>query len=228
MASTHGEAMRRISWPELLTAVVLIAVLISIAIPVYDVGRLHGHGVHVKALRHAKQVHLALAEFAIDEDGVFPTAEDNANSAYRQLFDRRFRDERIFYVSGCAWHDSLPEGQKKPDQKVGTAPDYAEGLQRGENHWAYVSGLNNGSPGNLPVIADGFSTKPGVYTDDPEKRGGVWEGDHAVVVRVDGSARLEDLSREHRVLEKTASGGKVDIFSAEYFGGTRAKILNPW
>jgi hypothetical protein len=143
------------------------------------------------------------------------------------LFDRTFQDERVFFVPGCAWHQSLPEGQTKPDNDVGQPPEYAEGLARGENHFAYVSGLDNGSLGHLPLIADGFSDSIGVYADDEDKKGGIWEGEAAIVVRVDGSGKMETLGRDLRVYDKRNYGKLVDIFSPEYFSGTAVKILNP-
>lgn len=177
-------------------------------------------------MAHSKQIHLALAEYGIDHDGNFPVADDYSNTAFRQLFDRKFQDERIFFVAGSAWHESLPEGQQKPDMDVGQAPDYLNGLEQGENHFAYVTGLNNGSKGNTPFIADGFTRTTGVYTDDPTKRGGVFEGEAAIVVRVDGSARMEKPGKDFRIYEHH-NGERREIFSASYLGNS-AKVLNPW
>ena len=153
-------------------------------------------------------------------------ATDNANTAYRQLFDRKFQDERIFFIPGSAWSQSLPAGQTKPDNDVGQAPNYSQGLEKGENNFAYVSGLTNESKGNLPIVANGFSDHIGAYNADPKRRGGVFDGEIAVVVRVDGSGRMEKLDRRDlRVYEKRA-GKKVDIFSSEYLApGTI--VLNP-
>jgi len=158
---------------------------------------------------------------------VFPVADDYSNTAYRQLFTRRFQDERIFFVPGSAWHDSLPKGRSKPDNEVGSEPAFAKGLERGENHWAYVSGLNNGSPGNYPVIADGFTTTIGVYSDDEDDKGGVWEGDTAIFIRADGSGKLEKPGKGFHVYE-VRDGNSIDIFSPAYFGDTSVKVLNPW
>ena len=209
---------------ELLVVITIIAVLASVAVPVYSV--IQARAARTKALAHSKQIHLAIAEFAIDEDGIFPTAENDSNQAFRQLFDRKFQDERIFFVPGCAYHKSLPAGQTKPDNDVGQAPNYEQGLERGENHFAYVTGLNNGSKGNLPLIADGFSEQPGVYSDVPQEKGGVWEGEAAIVVRVDGSGKMEKPDGgDLRVYEKK-SGQKVDIFGQDY-GTDPASVLNP-
>jgi type II secretory pathway pseudopilin PulG len=181
--------------------ITVIAILASIAVPVYSV--IQARAARTKALAQAKQIHLALAEYAIDHNGLFPTAQSDSNSAFRQLFNDRFQDERIFYVPGCAFHESLAPGQTKPDNDVGAPPDYVYGLERGENHWAYVTGLNNGSEGHLPLVADGFSHAIGQYSDNPQEIGGVWEGEAAIVIRVDGSGKMEkpDLN-DLRVYER--------------------------
>ena len=207
----------------LLFALIVIAVFIGVW---SDKSRIQERAGRTKALAHAKQIHLALSEYAIDFDGKFPSSSTNSNVAFRQLFDQKFQTERIFFVRGSAWHNALPEGQTKPDNDVGSPPDYAQGLSSGENHWAYQSELTNDSPGNLPLVMDGFSDRLGVYSDDLEKRGGVWEGDVALVVRIDGSAKMEKLKGDFRVYEEV-DGKQVDIFSREY-GTDPAKLLNPW
>ncbi|MCB1098730.1 MAG: hypothetical protein KDN22_24370, partial [Verrucomicrobiae bacterium] len=141
-------------------------------------------------------------QYAIDNDGKFPESSIHSNAAYRQLFDQRFQDERIFFVPGCAWHKAMLDGKTKPDNDVGDPPDYVQGLAVGENHWAYQSGLTNEAQGNLPLVMDGFSDQVGVYSDDPDERGGVWEGEIAIVVRVDGAAKMEKLSPDLRVYER--------------------------
>ena len=61
---------------------------------------------------------------------------------------------------------------------------------------------------NAPFIADGFvDGKPGTYTDDPKKKGGVWKGKWAIVAFMDGSARAEPLSApDFRVRRNDPSG----------------------
>ena len=209
-----------------LAFVLLAIVVLGFCLVPFDPYANTGLARRTKALAHARQIHLALHEYAIDYDGAFPKATTNANAAYRQLFDRRFQDERIFFVHGCAWHQGLPSGQTRPDNDVGQPPAYESGLERGENHWAYVSGLNNESPGNLPIVADGFSKKIGVYSEDPMERGGVWDGEVAIVVRIDGSGKMEKIRKDRRVKEKVDRKW-IDIFSKEY-GTDPTKILNPW
>ena len=137
----------------------------------------------------ASAIHKALMLYAQDHEGRFPPGRDGAIHAFRDLLIGGYlEDERPFYVKGSAWHDEAPN--KKPDNDIGTKPDWAPALERGENHWAFVSGLTTSSDPGLPLIADGFvEGEPGRYTDDPSKKGGRWKGTRAIVVSVDGSAR---------------------------------------
>jgi hypothetical protein len=179
----------------------------------------------------ASGIHKALMLYAHDHDGRFPEATTNSNEAYRQLFPEYLQEERPFYVYHSAWHDAA-RGQK-PDDDIGLPPAYANALQPGENHWAYVSGLGAGSDSHLPVIADGFvEGSPGTYTDDPSQKGGVWKGKKAIVVLVSGAARAEPISKStgFRVWRPGPTiGTKVDIFELPPppAGVPPRKVLNP-
>lgn len=178
------------------------------------VKRLQEPSKRIRAMANAKQIHLALSEYAIDYDGIFPIADEDSNSAYRQLFSESFSDERIFYVFGSAWHDSLPSGANGPDGKIGSPPEYFNALEKGENHWAYVEGANNGSKGNQPLVVDGFSETAGVFSLNPLEKGGALHDGNALVIRVDGSAMLRRVSKDGRVYLKR-NGQKIDAFSLE-------------
>ncbi|MEZ5301173.1 MAG: type II secretion system protein [Verrucomicrobiales bacterium] len=205
---------------ELLVVITIIAILASIAVPVYNM--ITERAKKTKALAHAKQIALALKNYAIDEDGVYPTSDNSANEAFRELFNRNFNSETIFFVAGSAW---TPQ---QPDNEVGDAPDYEQALEGGENHWAYVSGLVDSDKGNLPLVADGFSNQVGQYTDGRRDQGGVWKGEDAIIIRNDGSGAQEKLDADFRVMEDRGSGAPVDIFSAEYFDSDEPPdILNP-
>lgn len=114
---------------------------------------------------------------------------------------------------------------------MGAAPGFAQCLQQGENHWAYISGLDDQSPSGTPLLADGFADgPPWRYTDDPKKKGGVWKGAKAIVVFADGSAEQVRLSArdDFRVMKaKPDSAQKVDLFTHEGGLPAHAKILNP-
>ena len=172
----------------------------------------------------------ALRLYAEDHEGRFPVGREGATHAFRELIAGGYlADETPFYVPGSAWHDEAP--QKKPDNNIGTKPDFARALERGENHWAYVSGLTADNDPKLPLMADGFvEGEPGRYTDDPSKKGGLWKGRRAIIVFVDGSALASPISAKDgfRVLKRKKDGSQVDIFTPEGGLPESARVLNPW
>ena len=173
-------------------------------------------------------IHKACILYANDHEGRFPTSEINASAAFRKLFPYSLDDERAFYVEGSAWHNEARD--KKPDGKIGLPPDFAQCLEKGENHWAYVSGLTTSSDSGLPLIADGFvEGEPGRYTSDPKQKGGVRKGKFAVMVFVSGAAIHKEVSPQsgYRVL-RPKLGREVDAFSREGGLPENARVLNPW
>lgn len=214
---------------ELLVVISIIAILAGIAVPasmgVIDKGK------QTKDLSNAKEVFKGLIQFAMDHDGAFPSMPQqdttnanstsngtstlqNANDAYANLVPKYVPTENIFWISGSKWCNSVA-----PDENtaVGSA------LSAGENGYAYITGLNTSSNPNFPVIADGFSQSPGVYTNDPNQPGGVWKGKVAIVVRVSGAGAAMPLSMDYRVLDNVGLPSKSDIF-AKNAGSTN----NPW
>jgi len=169
--------------------------------------------------------------YADDHEGQFPNGITTSNEAFRPLFRQYLNDENLFHVPGSAWHEAAPE--INPDNIIGFHPPYEKALEKGENHWAYVSGLGDTSDSHLPLIADGFvKGAPGTYTDDPSKKGGVWKGKKAIVVFVSGAARMYPLSRKSgfRVLRPDpATGEPVDLFKLPPPppGTAGPRILNP-
>ena len=185
------------------------------------------------AAMQAGGIYKACRLYAQDHEGRFPTGEGGATEAFRKLFPDILQEEKPFYVHASAWHNEAP--LKKPDGDIGVKPDFARCLERGENHWAYVTGLTDSSDPGLPLIADGFvEGKAGQYTDDPTKKGGVWKGTKAVVVYVSGAAKAEPLSPRtgFRVMKTVTDekGGTrtVDIFIREGGLPADAQVLNPW
>jgi len=198
--------------------ITIIAILASIALPVY--GTIQERGAQTKALNQAKQVGLALRLLAGDNDGKYPISSNNtanetvpvftgnattSNLALKALIPDYVPGEKIFYVAKSAWTPT------SPDENFTT---YAEKLKGGENHWAYVPGLNDTSNPNFPLIADGFSTTVGTYASAESAFGGVWKGKKAVVVRNDQSAALERVrSSDLKVFGKTGQAAEADIFA---------------
>lgn len=183
----------------------------------------------VTALENVKHISKALRHYAQDHDGKFPESSSSSNQAYRKLFPEYMEDEKVFFVAGSAWHAAARN--HRPDGDIGGNPDFAQSLEKGENHWAYVTGLATSSPPKTPLIAGGFvEGQPGIYTDAATQKGGVWKGKKAIVVFVDGSAEQIKLSRREnfRVMVKNPdSRRKVDIFTREGGLPENAQVLNP-
>jgi len=214
---------------ELLVVISIIAILAGIAVPA-SMGVID-RGKQTKDLSNAKQVFLGLTQFAMDHDGSFPSQpqQDSANAsstgggnstlstandAYANLVPKYVPTENVFWIAGSKWCNSVA-----PDENTSAG----NALSAGENGYAYVTGLGTSSNPNFPVIADGFSQNPGVYTNDQNKPGGVWKGKVAIVVRVSGAAQPETLSTDYKVLGNIGSANKTDIFSK----GTGDQN-NPW
>jgi hypothetical protein len=175
----------------------------------------------------AREIHTLLVTWAGDHDGEFPTAQQFSNEAFRELFKAGLVDtEKTFSIQGDAWHKSSVSGDgKRPDNEIGSAPDFAKALQRGECAYAYVSGLNLASRGSLPLLANAFSESLGVYTDDKSRKGGVFKGTKCAYATVGGSAKVGDLSPDFRILEMK-DGKATDVFSQEW-GTNPEDIKNP-
>jgi len=198
---------------ELLVVISIIALLASVALPVMNSARLSA-AVTTSTLQ-AGGIHKALMLYANDNEGSFPTAENSSNDAFRKMFPDQLQEEKPFYVQNSAWHLSAKGG--RPDNDIGTKPDFTQCLERGENHWAYLSGLNTTSTSSLPLIADGFSEQKGQYTDVPTKKGGVWKGSKAIIVYCSGSAKAETISsKDNFKIMMTRGGQKVELFSTAY------------
>lgn len=198
---------------ELLVVISIIALLASVALPVFNSAQMNAK--ITTASLNASGIFKALMLYGNDYDGAFPSSENNSNEAFRQLFPDYMEDEKVFFVAGSAWHNSAPG--KRPDGDIGSKPDYTQALERGENHWAYHSGLNNTASTKIPIIADGFTDSVGQYTDVTTKKGGVWKGTKAIIIFVGGGAEQVKLSAKENFKPMVTSGGqKVELFSSSY------------
>jgi prepilin-type N-terminal cleavage/methylation domain-containing protein len=231
---------------ELLIVITIIAVLASIALPAYN--GVKERGDQTKDLSNAKQVGLALRQFAIDNNGAYPNkppASDyssatgtlsNSNDAFWWLFPTYLQTEAIFAVAGSAYTPSNPDNKIDNASTSGTTvTTRTETLRAGENNFAYVSGLTDTSTPTFPLIADGFvKGSPGTYTGDKSRTGGVWRGKKAIVVFCDSSAQIMAVSTSGATANKIArpSGGAgATIFDNNSTDGTWLSssnlILNP-
>src|SRR5712691_4972303 len=100
---------------ELLVVIAIIAILASLALPVFST--VQQRGKQTKDLSDGKQIALALRQFALDNNGEFPsrvpgldyatavalTATNKSNDAFWWLLPTYSTDETIFSVAGSGW-----------------------------------------------------------------------------------------------------------------------------
>ncbi len=204
---------------ELLVVITIIAILASIALPVFN--GVTERANQTKDLSNAKQIGLAAKLFATDNNGNFPsktpsgdynTAADLAaggfsNDAFWWLFPNYLQSEDIFTVPGSKWSVGV-------DNKIdpATATTRKETLKTGENNYAYVGGLTDTSNPAFPLIADGFKTgSPGTYDTSKSNKGGVWSGKKAVVVFCDASAQIMKVDPTNQQVKRP--GHDYSMFS---------------
>jgi hypothetical protein len=155
-----------------------------------------------KDMSNGKQIALAMKQFALDHNGVFPNKEpgvnydtatalantDKSNDAFWWLFPTYLTAEDIFVVPGSIWSTGA-------DNKLDAAGAGARvfTLANGECGYAYIMGLNDTSNPQFPLLCDAFingAAIPWEYATDKTIKGGVWGGKKAIVVFVDGSAQV--------------------------------------
>src|SRR5205823_5703974 len=100
-------------------------------------------------------------------------------------------------------------------------------LKKGENHFAYISGLGGSSNSMWPLIVDSTNGQ-GFYTTNEGDFGGTWKGTKAVVVHVDGSAVMTPLlgSSTQRYIPRVDDTTKNALAVSDYMGSD-AKLLEP-
>ena len=204
---------------ELLVVIAIIAVLASIAVPVFST--VQERGAQTKDLSNAKQIALACKLFAADNDGKFPSLDGRAaeppagvpatsNAVLASLIPTYIPTENIFYLAKSKWSPTAG------DEKT-TLP--ADRLEAGSNNFAYELGLSETDNPRYPLIADAPATggTSAVWSTDPSAKGGVWKGKKAVVVRVDQSGAIETClpgaaAGQTIIKGQTGTGTVTDIF----------------
>jgi prepilin-type N-terminal cleavage/methylation domain-containing protein len=228
---------------ELLVVIAIIAILASIALPVYT--SVQVKGAQTKALSNAKQISLALRLYASDNNGNYPsytldgsgqpttTVVSSSNDAFCQLFPTYLKSEAIFWLGKSKWCSTNPPDELT-DSTV-TVPS-SQTLKSGENEWAYVLGLTDTSNPALPLLADGFiagGETSHKYTTDQTAKGGVWKGVNAIVIRADSSATVEKVNSDLTIHGPNGSSGGTqgDIFTTANatngWLGTANTVVNP-
>jgi type II secretory pathway pseudopilin PulG len=199
--SSNGHAFTLLEGAVL---VIIIALLVAISLPAFT-GVIGDELGMTRVLSNAKQIQMALKAYAEDHDGQFPAAKLSSNEAYQQLMPHYLVSKKLCYISRSAWSPVRP-----PDDDP-----TPHSLKPGQNHFAYVPGLSVDSNPNFPVVAEGFvEGNPGVYSNDPEAKGGRMKGKAAIVVRVDGSGRVERVNQaDFRVYDSSVRFFKRDLFA---------------
>ncbi|MFT5857258.1 MAG: prepilin-type N-terminal cleavage/methylation domain-containing protein [Verrucomicrobiales bacterium] len=207
---------------ELLVVIAIIGILAGVAGP--GLVNAQRAAQASAAMQKARQIAIGLRGYALDNGGAYPSGENmfgesinSANAAFRDLADY-IEDESVYAVNGSNWG-------AKADNRIDGPGEY---VQAGENHFAYISGLDTLSRSTWPLIVDGTDGS-GTYSTDRTQRGGVWSGKRGVMVSCDGSGSVMKLSRsnggEKRFLPR---GGepRENALETSYMGD-RVELLDP-
>jgi len=206
---------------ELLVVITIIAILASIAFPVFNTVTERAN--QTKDLSNIRQLGVILKLFASDNNGNYPSIVDptnpssaaitTANQAFRELFPTYLTDETIFAVKGSAYTKNTPDNVIDQNPSGG---NYTQTLKAGENSYSYILNLGETSNSAFPLAADGFATgteKAPKYSTDKTQAGGVWAGKRAIVLNCDGSVNNQVCDTKLLVPTHTsASGTKVSVF----------------
>jgi hypothetical protein len=151
-------------------------------------------------MNNSRQIGLMLLEFET-EYGSFPSGKtqkkvEEATGAKLPADDKSSNSMfRQFFAAGITqseepFHAKIP-GVKKGDN------DMAAGnlLDRGENAFAYIAGMNAGGNLSRPIVV--CPLIPGTTKFDPKPFGG-----KAIILRVDCSVQMLPIQADGRVLEK--------------------------
>jgi hypothetical protein len=183
--------------PAILIAI--IAVLISL-LPL-AISLAQKRDKQIRDLSNGRQIVLALKNFAVDHDGDFPnkkpgadygsaddlTGANKSNDAFWWLFPIYLAGEDIFTVQGSVWSPSPPDNRL---DAAGSA-ERTDTLRQGECAYLYVTGLNETSNPEFPLVADaGTAADVTVYTKTQHEKGGVWRGKKAIILFLDGRGRI--------------------------------------
>jgi prepilin-type N-terminal cleavage/methylation domain-containing protein len=222
---------------ELLIVITIIAVLASIALPAYT--GVKERGDQTKDLSNAKQIALAMRQFASDNNGAYPSkppAADysagtgtaaNSNDAFWWLFPSYLQTEQIFAIAGSAYTPGTPDNKLD----AAGAATRTDTLKKGENTYSYVAGLTDTSNPTFPLIADGFKpAAPGTYDASKAQPGGVWAAKKAIVVFCDSSGQIMRVDPTTKTVQRTnSSGAKVNMFvgATDWFDATANPVLDP-
>ena len=194
---------------ELLVVITIIAILASLAVPTYNV--IQDKANQMKGTNNCRQIILSMKTYSGDNSGAYPDSDPSepqtANDAFRMLIKGGvLEDERIF---GC------PASPYQPNGNVGEAPEYAEALEAGENHWAMTKGQTDSSSGIMPLVYEnpanmGWPPNWNANVAGQLKEGRTWRGGKVIIGLNDNSVSVVQL-----VAAKGESVGPKDLGSGK-------------
>jgi prepilin-type N-terminal cleavage/methylation domain-containing protein len=211
---------------ELLVVISIIAILASIAIPVFSSASLTAQ--QNKAQQQCKGIFYGLKMFATDHNGIYPSSPEqdfqqgstannapltDANIAFANIVPTYVNSEKPFSVTVSRYCKTASGSLIVPDDNFANRSLV---LAAGQNAFAYVTGLNDTSNSNYPIMADGFNGGAGIvaapkYSKSDADYGGVWKGRKAIVVRLDGSVNLESINQTTLVVQRPGPG-QMNLF----------------
>ncbi len=220
---------------ELLVVITIIAILASIALPVFN--GVTERANQTKDLSNAKQVGIALKLFASDNNGFFPSkvpADDyntdgavptNSNDAFWWLFPNYLQSEDVFTVASSAYTKKNPDNQIDPAGSTGRTLTLASG----ENTYAYVTGLTDTSNPAFPLLGDGFSGTIPEYDTNKSNVGGVWAAKKAIVIFCDASGQIMKVDPASKKVKRpgTTTGEFLFASGTDWLDATNNTIINP-
>jgi prepilin-type N-terminal cleavage/methylation domain-containing protein len=226
---------------ELLVVIAIIAILASIALPVFS--SVQERGKQTKDMSNGKQIVLGLKQFAVDHNGVFPNKAPGdvassdydagalpldgstfSNDAFWWLFPNYLTSEDIFSVGGSAWSPNPPNNILDPaanSTRVDT-------LAAAECGYEYITALNDTSNPQFPLVMDaGTDTGEGdvLYTNVQSDKGGVWKGKKAIIIFVDGSGSVQTVNDQ---TSQVAAFVKRPGHSYNISDNSTADVNDPW
>jgi len=220
---------------ELLVVITIIAILASFALPAYTA--VQERAQQTKDLSNAKQIGLALKQFASDNAGYFPakapsadystaaalTGSSVSNDAFWWLFPNYLQGEDVFMVPGSKWTPTNPDNKIDP---AGSG-SRSETLKLGENGYAYVCNLTDTSNPAFPLVADGFSDTTAItYDTNKANKGGVWAAKKAIVILADASGQIMKVDTVAKIV-KRPNGTNYFAPDVDWLDAASNFVLNP-
>jgi hypothetical protein len=130
----------------------LIVVVAAVILPLYGLYAFLRYaserGAISKDFPRCRRLVTALHVYAMDHDGKYPDAfltnPRSSNEVFRLLLKEGIVENELDF--GALASPYVPDGN------IGTAPEFAQALEAGENHWAMTAGLGASASGEIPAI----------------------------------------------------------------------------